>query len=1275
MTLFSVWLPARRAASVTPLEALREESASVEHSERSLTAFVRRRRSRVLSLSKGRRVGKWKLWRDPHPSTTERGNSERQIEFKGRPRSSAQGASFGFLILGGIIIFLAVAPPARWVSSPVDFWLTILFVVLWLVGIGFALPGIIGGVGRATRSLASSLFRFLGPTGRLASDNLLRDRSRVTLTASTLAIAVALVVGMTGFMAFMMDKLMFRTIDDLTRNQGWTVTTVDVTQGTSIYTEATLLPPEKKDAFYAAFHDRANIAEFNFVIVPELSFLGDTYFSFVLDPDVIRDTGNTFFTFSEGDWGTAMPIMQAGCGVLIPPLIASRNHAGLGDTITVKGKNGPVDCTVAGIGPSFVLASIIGDSVADQFAEDQPFSLYISPKPGVDKASLEADIHALGSELSLEVITIEGFTGNLTQAFDQIRGMFSAMLLLAMVTAALAVVNTTVMSVSERRRELGLLRAVGAKRGQVTAVVVLETAFTGLVGGGVGLAAGVGFAMIIVLVYGGNSWGFPGMEPWSTAWEVAQPALATGALGMISAPFVAALAAWLPARSLTRGTAIETLTAEPRTQTPPRVGAVWTRGSIRTRFVLGTGALLFVVLAAIVSFVTNHARLRMTEQTENMLQSVAAWNATALEAALPNDTETLSLENLHTGQFDAETMLRFRAISEEVTENILDEYRVVDMDGVIVFSLDPRAIGEVYTPEETAPASDRLLIPVSAPIRNTSGAEIGTVYLTMDAAPINDFLTDFRRTLWTSGGGLILLSLLLVGWLSTPLVRATRQLVSAASQVSGGRYPQVPVQAAGLRGWLERHTTLRTRLTAAMVFAVLLMVVMLELITVPTERRQLETLLKENIVSGGEWMGQLLSENLEPLSLEPGQALSMDQMVQMMGEMGGFDAAKMQELAERGRGEALAYTAFANMEGEIIFSDQLSLIGETTSTPERTTVEEASWREDAIWMISIPLYQGEEGEQIGVMQLAVIRSGLDAFLDESRLLLRLFGLAAVLAAVLLAQAIGGAVAQPVQKLAADTRRVAGGDLTVQFRVDTKDEMAVLAQAFNQMVAGLREREWLRDMFGRFVSQEVAEAIRTGQVRLEGENRVVSVLFCDIRGFTARSERQTPAEVVALLNEYLPVVVDAAQAHRGTVNKFGGDSTLVIYGAPRQLEESAYQAVLTALEMRANLRALNARLTVRGEEPIRIGVGINTGMVLAGAVGPEARQEYTVIGDTVNLASRIEALNKEYPDYDILISGQTYEALGSRRAEFELMDLGEVAIRGKVEGVRVWAVVD
>jgi len=275
----------------------------------------------------------------------------------------------------------------------------------------------------------------------------------------------------------------------------------------------------------------------------------------------------------------------------------------------------------------------------------------------------------------------------------------------------------------------------------------------------------------------------------------------------------------------------------------------------------------------------------------------------------------------------------------------------------------------------------------------------------------------------------------------------------------------------------------------------------------------------------------------------------------------------------------------------------------------------------------------------------------------------------------LAQAIGGAVTIPVRQEEGGARRVIWGNPERVFQEETRNELVLPATTFNRMVIGLQEREWLRDTFGRFVSHEMAEAIRTGQVRLEGENRVVSVLFCDIQDFAARSAQSTPEEMVALLNDYLPVVVEAAQQHEGTVNKFGRESTLVIYGAPRRLQESAYRAVLTALEIRDNLQALNTRLAERGQAPIRIGVGVNIGVVLAGTVGPKDRQEYTVIGDTVNLASRIEALSRAYPEYKVLVSGPTYEALGRRRKEFEFATLGKVPIRGKAEPVRVWAVVE
>lgn len=265
------------------------------------------------------------------------------------------------------------------------------------------------------------------------------------------------------------------------------------------------------------------------------------------------------------------------------------------------------------------------------------------------------------------------------------------------------------------------------------------------------------------------------------------------------------------------------------------------------------------------------------------------------------------------------------------------------------------------------------------------------------------------------------------------------------------------------------------------------------------------------------------------------------------------------------------------------------------------------------------------------------------------------------------------ITHPLSELAGAVIQMSAGNLSLRVAPRSGDEVGKLAEAFNEMVTGLQEREWLRDMFGRFVSQEVADAIRNGLVKLEGENRHISVLFCDIRQFTDLSEHRTPEEVVTLLNEFLPVVVQSAQRNGGTVNKFGGDSTLIIYGAPRAIDDSAYRAVLTALDIRAGVERLNEKLAGMLDSPLRVGVGINTGVALAGAVGPHERQEYTVIGNTVNLAARIDGLNKQFPNKDILISEWTYEALLEHRDEFELVYLGTVPIRGKNLPVGIWFV--
>jgi len=283
------------------------------------------------------------------------------------------------------------------------------------------------------------------------------------------------------------------------------------------------------------------------------------------------------------------------------------------------------------------------------------------------------------------------------------------------------------------------------------------------------------------------------------------------------------------------------------------------------------------------------------------------------------------------------------------------------------------------------------------------------------------------------------------------------------------------------------------------------------------------------------------------------------------------------------------------------------------------------------------------------------------------------GLTAVVGLVV-ALVLARGIATPLISLSRTAERVRGGDYNAQVAVTSRDEIGTLQDAFNHMVRGLHERERMRSLFGRAVSPEVAGLFMSGQLKLGGEVREVTILFSDIRGFTSLSEPLPPEQVIAFVNEYLDEMHEAIQGAGGIVHKLGGDSIMALFGAPAADPHSAQTALRAALRMRARLAALNERRRARGDVPLRIGIGINTGPVVAGGVGSEDRLEYTVLGDAVNVAARLESLTKDFPEYDILISDSTLYAL-SDRDQMETVDLGEVKVKGKTETVRVLAVLE
>jgi adenylate cyclase len=180
---------------------------------------------------------------------------------------------------------------------------------------------------------------------------------------------------------------------------------------------------------------------------------------------------------------------------------------------------------------------------------------------------------------------------------------------------------------------------------------------------------------------------------------------------------------------------------------------------------------------------------------------------------------------------------------------------------------------------------------------------------------------------------------------------------------------------------------------------------------------------------------------------------------------------------------------------------------------------------------------------------------------------------------------------------------------------------------------------------------------------------MTVLFSDVRGFTAMSEKSTPEDVVAQLNEYFSHMVDVLFAHRGTLDKFVGDMVMGLFGAPVDDPDHAEHAVQTAVAMARALDELNRRWTAAGRQALDIGIGISTGEMVAGNIGSNAIMSYTVIGDTVNLGARLESLNKDYGTR-IIISDATRAAL---TGQYDLRPLGEVVVKGKSQPVAIFEV--
>jgi adenylate cyclase len=287
------------------------------------------------------------------------------------------------------------------------------------------------------------------------------------------------------------------------------------------------------------------------------------------------------------------------------------------------------------------------------------------------------------------------------------------------------------------------------------------------------------------------------------------------------------------------------------------------------------------------------------------------------------------------------------------------------------------------------------------------------------------------------------------------------------------------------------------------------------------------------------------------------------------------------------------------------------------------------------------------------------------------------GIAAALG-FMFAMMVGSGITGPVLRLLEGTREVEAGRLDRSISVTTRDEIGQLSAAFNRMIERLRQNQRIRETFGRYIDPRIAESLlsETATVAAEGQRRIMTVMFCDMKGFTALSEGVTPQGLVKIMNRYLSTMSEPIHAHRGVIDKYIGDGIMAYWGPPFIEEADQVRcACSAAIDMISRLASLRKELpellglrTISAECDLRIGIA--TGEALVGSIGSEYMMSFTVMGDTVNLASRLESANKVYGSR-CLVSEATANACA---ADFEVREIDRVVVTGQSQQQTIYEVI-
>lgn len=307
--------------------------------------------------------------------------------------------------------------------------------------------------------------------------------------------------------------------------------------------------------------------------------------------------------------------------------------------------------------------------------------------------------------------------------------------------------------------------------------------------------------------------------------------------------------------------------------------------------------------------------------------------------------------------------------------------------------------------------------------------------------------------------------------------------------------------------------------------------------------------------------------------------------------------------------------------------------------------------------------------RIGEIHLGLSEALIQQSIQSMRLHLLGLAVLALLLGGIGAAILAGMMVGPLAALVRGVRAIGDGNLEQHIDLKRNDELGVLTDAFNEMAVSLRDKEFIKSTFERYVSKPLAEQIlaKRGELRLGGEVREVTVLFSDIRRFTSLAEQLPPEQVVTMLNDYFSLMINVVNQHQGMVDKLMGDSVMALFGAPISLDDDPLRAIRCALDMQREGERFNLGQEARGLPALPMGIGINTGPVVAGNIGSATKMEYTVIGDEVNVAARMQGVAQPG---EVLISENTYRKVA---AAVHVSPLEPITFKGKNNVVAVYRV--